>query len=176
MNTRTLSISIALIVLLILATGFLLYSRSSQEAVNNAPIISKEEAERSAVETVVKAFGSKMQLVPLSGTSGIASSSISAHYSALVSAALLNTWLAAPQSAPGRVVSSPWPDRIDITSTRKDIDGSYVVEGKVIEITSVELQNGGVANSYPVRLRLRNVSDTWLISDFEKTASTTLSS
>jgi hypothetical protein len=88
------------------------------------------------------------------------------YYSSYVTPELLTQWEAAPTSSPGRLTSSPWPDRIDITSVTQNPDGSYMVSGNVAEITSVEETQGGVADTYPVVLTVENRDGQWLIASW----------
>jgi hypothetical protein len=77
----------------------------------------------------------------------------------------LEVWVNEPQKAPGRYTSSPWPDRIEVTSAKKITDGFYEVQGEIIEITSVEKTNGGAAAKQPVTLAVRKIDNSWLIDD-----------
>ena len=67
--------------------------------------------------------------------------------------------------APGRVTSSPWPDRIEITSIVREAD-KYVVVGFVVEVTSIEVVNGGVAAKIPVRVVLEKREGRWFITEY----------
>ena len=82
----------------------------------------------------------------------------------LVSPELLKEWQNDPQKAPGRVVSSPWPDRIEILSIVKLPDSSYEVKGDIIEVTSVEMANGGAAARRPITLTVGKIENRWLIT------------
>ena len=66
-------------------------------------------------------------------------------------------------SAPGRLLSSPWPGRIEILSVKKLSKSEYEVMGNVIEITSVEALSGGVAAEKPITLIARDFDGHWLI-------------
>jgi hypothetical protein len=66
---------------------------------------------------------------------------------------------------PGRTVSSPWPERIEIDSVQKLDSTSYTVNGKIIGMTSVEMTQGGNAGETPITLTLKKVNGTWLIED-----------
>lgn len=72
------------------------------------------------------------------------------NYGDYVSPALLAKWLNDPLNAPGRLTSSPWPDRIEILSIEPLSEYAYEVEGEIIEITSVEKASGGVAAKRPI--------------------------
>ncbi|WP_158309861.1 hypothetical protein [Desulfitobacterium dehalogenans] len=62
---------------------------------------------------------------------------------------LLQQWQADPQRAPGRMVSCPWPDRIDILTTEMHAIDQCTVHGEIIEVTSLEMVQGGAEIKYP---------------------------
>ncbi len=120
--------------------------------------------EETAVSALVEEFGKKLQSVSL--LSPTAAADIRTHYSPCVAADLLNYWTGDPAQAPGRTVSSPWPDRIEITGLTKTGPDTYSVTGYVIEVTSVEAISGGAAKEIPVRLTVQNSGGHWLISEY----------
>jgi len=121
-------------------------------------------ASTAEVTQLVEDFGRKLQAVSL--LSPNVSEEMSREYSEYIAPDLLDTWLSDPTLAPGRIVSSPWPDRIEISSISQASDGTYVVEGEIIEITSSELVNGGAANTIPVRLTVQWIEGRWQITEF----------
>lgn len=122
------------------------------------------DSDEAAVVGVVEDFGSRLQKVSLLAPQDIVSKSMQENYGDLVSPELLTEWLKNPSNAPGRVVSSPWPDRIEIQSTVKSSDSEYEVKGKIIEMTSVEVANGGAAARRPITLAVGKVENRWLIT------------
>lgn len=56
----------------------------------------------------------------------------------------------APDHAPGREISSPWPERIEIRSVAAAGPGRGCVAGEVVYLTSVEMVHGGAALRKPV--------------------------
>jgi len=68
--------------------------------------------------------------------------------SEFLSSELLETWTNDVSKDPGRVVSSPWPDHIEINSLIQEGAARYAVTGFVVEVTSVELVNGGAEPIY----------------------------
>ena len=66
------------------------------------------------------------------------------------------------------MVSSPWPERIEIGAVTEQSSTGYLVTGDIIEITSTELANGGAADRIPVRIMVEKVQGTWLISGYEQ--------
>jgi hypothetical protein len=116
-----------------------------------------------AVTKLVVDFGGKLQLVSLLGDD--VKDSMQENYGEYVSPELLSKWREDPQNAPGRLVSSPWPDRIEIMSVDKLSDETYKVEGYIIEVTSAEAESGGAAAKRAVALEVGYFSDKWMIED-----------
>ncbi|NPV92385.1 MAG: hypothetical protein HPY50_16595 [Firmicutes bacterium] len=123
-----------------------------------------DEAVRETVANLVKDFGGRLQNVSLLAPKDTLIKSIQDNYGQYVSPDLLNEWQKDPQNAPGRVTSSPWPDRIEVLSVVKLPDSSYEVKGEVIEVTSTEKANGGAAARRPVTLAVGKIGDRWLIT------------
>lgn len=124
----------------------------------------KDMLDKQAVAGVVDSFGKNLQRVSLLAPADMVNQSMQDNYSSLVSPMLLAKWQEDPQNSPGRMVSSPWPDRIEILSNEKLADGTYEVKGEIIEITSEEQTKGGVAAKRPITLALTKFDDQWLIS------------
>lgn len=66
------------------------------------------------VSAVVAAFGARLKNVSLLAPD--AAEQIEAQYAGLVSDELIAAWQADPTQAPGRLTSSPWPDRIEVNA------------------------------------------------------------
>ncbi|HEX3047041.1 MAG TPA: hypothetical protein VHY08_19965 [Bacillota bacterium] len=113
------------------------------------PVVQNETL---TVRNLVLDFGKKLQMVSLSAPRGLADRSIRENYSEFLSPSLLAKWRKDPQKALGRTVSSPWPDRIDIMAIEETAPDTYQVSGEIVEITSVEKLNGGIAAKRPVIL------------------------
>lgn len=122
------------------------------------------------VTDVVTRFGKRLQRVSLQEPEEAIAKAIRAEYGPLVTDDLLAAWLADPASAPGRAVSSPWPDRIEIRSVQR-VDEAYQVEAEVVEVTSVEVVRGnGAAARHPVVIRLEQTdAGTWRIAAYDPT-------
>lgn len=123
------------------------------------------EQEAIQIENLVKAFGNKLKTVSLLAPEDTIKESIKENYNEFVSLTLLEKWQDDPTNAPGRMVSSPWPERIDIVSIEKQSDSEYVVIGQIIEMTSVEMEQGGTAATKPIKLIIKKIADKWLIDD-----------
>lgn len=125
---------------------------------------SASESDKQEVVSLVEGFGGALKMVSLTAPTEIAAKSIEEQYAQYITPELLAAWKADPQSAPGRRVSSPWPDRIEIKEITPSGKGEYTVSGEIIEITSVEMQSGGAAAKYPVTLQVTKQDNRWLIS------------
>jgi len=121
-------------------------------------------AEESEVRAVVEEFGKELQFVSLQSPDAV--EAIREMYSQYVSPVLLDQWISDLSQAPGRFVSSPWPDRIEITSITKTKPNEYSVTGYVVEVTSIEVYSGGAANKIPVRITLQKSQGRWLITKY----------
>ena len=129
-----------------------------------APTAASQTDEETEVRNVVESFGKRIQNVSL--LSPTAAQEMKQQYLGFVAPALLGTWMKDVSKAPGRKVSSPWPDRIEIASLAKDGSDRYLVTGSAIEISSVEVVNGGEAVRIPVRIVVERANGRWLITDY----------
>jgi hypothetical protein len=123
------------------------------------------QAEEDAVIRLVQDFGKKLQMVSLLAPADVLENSLQEHFGEFVAPELLARWKAAPEEAPGRTVSSPWPDRIEVLSAERLPDGSYRVQGEIIEITSAEQSKDEAAAKRSVTLEVKLAENRWLISD-----------
>lgn len=135
----------------------------------NGQIFVQEESDptKVAVENVVTNFGGVMQLVSVNTSKTLASQAISDNYRDLVSPALLAAWMDDPANAPGRTVSSPWPDHIGITSITAINTTTYMVTGDVIELTNNNVAHGGVADEYAVTTTVAIVDGNWMLTGWD---------
>lgn len=154
---------LSLILILVLGVSLVGCANASKVEPPPAPLPRNDEADKNAVASLVVDFGKKMQMVSLLAPTDIVNKSMQDNYGSLISPALLKKWQNDPQNAPGRMVSSPWPDRIEILTHEKQSEGIYEVKGEIIEITSVELSSGGVAAKRPISLLIKKVENSWLI-------------
>ena len=122
-----------------------------------------EKADQQAISNLVENFGKKLQTVPLLASQEVAAQSMKDNYGSFVSPTLLAKWQQDPTNAPGRMVSSPWPERIEILSMEKISADDYQVKGNIIEITSEEKANGGAAATRPIALEVKRSEKQWLI-------------
>lgn len=132
----------------------------------NKPVLQQTgEMDEKAVANLVEDFGKKLQMVSLLAPKDIVEKSMRENYGDFVSQALLEEWISNPLNAPGRLTSSPWPDRIEIQDIKKSSENSYEAKGEIIEITSLEKEKGGVAAKRPITLTVKKTDNRWLIDD-----------
>jgi hypothetical protein len=122
-----------------------------------------------AVREVLERFGSRLKQVPLSAPDSVVREAIRSAYAPFVTVELLDAWIAQPSRAPGRAVSSPWPERIEVTMVRPEAPGICRIEGEVVYVTSVEVARGGAAYRERVVLRVEE-SEGPRISAYEVVA------
>jgi len=124
-----------------------------------------DKSAENAVVSLVQNFGKKLQMVSLQAPKDAVAKSMKENYGEFVTPELLAKWQSDPLNAPGRLVSSPWPDRIEVLTVKKLSDDSYKVEGNIIEITSAELKSGGAAAKRPIILEVKKNDSRWLIGN-----------
>lgn len=123
------------------------------------------QAQETEVRILVQKFGSSLKNVPLQSSKDILAQSMEENYANTVSPDLIARWINDPSHALGRAVSSPWPERIEISSIDRISDAEYRVKGDIIEMTSAEQTDGGVAARQSVELILRSDGNRLLITD-----------
>jgi len=115
-----------------------------------------------AARAHVEEFGTKLQNVSLLDPN--ASSTMAQAYGPYLTTELLAAWQADPESAAGRLTSSPWPARIEIDSV--DPQGSgYTMSGRVIQATSE-----GDAGETPVVVLVVKDDGEWKIAVYQERA------
>jgi hypothetical protein len=127
----------------------------------------QNQFEETAVKNVVENFGKVLKNVSLLAPKETVTQGIEQNYKDFVASDLLAKWETDPSEAPGRLTSSPWPDRIDIMAINKINADSYEVSGNVVEMTSQEVVDGGIAGRYPVMVKVEKINNKWLITSFE---------
>ena len=123
-------------------------------------------ADSTAAREVVLRFGERLQRVSLLAPDSLLRASIRSEYGAFVSPALLESWLARPLNAPGRLTSSPWPAAIEISgASAAPSDGmpQIVYVGNIVERTS-GTPPGESSGKKPIRITLVRGSQGWRIA------------
>lgn len=159
MARKKILIIIAVVVVVVIAAAGVIASIVGGVSTTNSPTSGE-----SAASSTTAAFGQVLQQVNIMAPD--ASSTIASTYAPYVDPALLAQWEANPTSAPGRVVSSPWPDHIQINSVTAQGTG-YVVDGVLVFMTSDNTENGGNAGTTPVVIQLEEENGSWMIVAFQ---------
>jgi hypothetical protein len=149
---------IGIAALLLLAVGVAWWYSGNDERV-----IDRSDEFEAVVRGVVTDFGSRMQNVSTGAPRAEAAQSIRENYADLIAPELLLAWQQAPSTAAGRAVSSPWPDRIEIDEVTTIDADTYVVNGRVILVTST-----GEAGEEPVRITVERRGTVWLIAEYDE--------
>lgn len=153
---------------------------ASENGVSGGDQAADEETaaeKENAVAELVEQFGQKLQNVSLLAPRDDLVASMQENYAPFVSDGLLAEWQNDPDNAPGRLVSSPWPDRIELEAIEETAENTYRIEGEIVEVTSVEQADGGAAAKRPITLEVRKLENRWLIDavtlgDYDRADST----
>ncbi|MFH1233009.1 MAG: hypothetical protein V1651_04075, partial [Patescibacteria group bacterium] len=124
-------------------------------------------ADASVVKGVVLEFGEKMKNVSLQSPKEVVEKDLKENYSGLVTDELLAKWRNDFSQAPGRITSSPWPQGIELEEVKKMDENRYKIIGKVIEVTSEEETQGGLASEYNVEMIVEKRDGEWLIAEYK---------
>jgi hypothetical protein len=141
-----------LLLSILLAAGALAACRA--EPVPEAGAEAQPPCHEPALRELVERFGGQLKTVSLLAHDTVTRREIRDAYASLVSPALLDSWISDPARAPGRQLSSPWPERIEIRTVDAIGPSECVVRGDVIHVTSVELP-GESAGTTAVTLTIR---------------------
>lgn len=141
--------------------GFLIWRDRAGAGPESQPPSAGED-EQAAI-ALVEEFGRRLAQVSPLAPAEVVRQSMEEHYGDLVSPDLIRAWSQDPRRAPGRLTSSPWPDRIEVRgATRLDAE-TFRVEAEVVEVTSVEKSHGAAARR-PITLEVRRADGRWLIT------------
>ncbi len=137
------------------------------EIKENIPIETMTEEDKVMIKEVVTSFGNKLKNVSLTQEEEALKEAIKTEYGEFLSPLLLERFLNDPTHAPGKLVSSPWPERIEILDMYRSGD-YYDVSGEIILWTSEEAVEGsGNAGKEPIFLTLVNMNGKWLIAEYQ---------
>ena len=118
------------------------------------------------VRDVVTAFGASEKNVALSGTKTDLVQDITKNYGQLITAELLQQWTAAPEMAPGKKASGPWPDHIEIDAVSPQGAG-YILVGRVILVKD-EAATPTVSSEIPVVIFATQVAGQWKVAAYQE--------
>jgi len=134
----------------LIAGGFILAQRSK---------IALPEEDKKEITSVVEGFGKTLSKVDKVAPEEEIAKSVKAYYTPFLTSDLLLEWASRPEKALGRVVSSPWPDRIEILSIEKIDEYTAKVKGYVVWVASGGNRTLEVTEKVPVSLVVKKVID-----------------
>lgn len=157
MNKKFLLISL---IIFIIVTGVGVYFWQQSNIKN------RKQTEELAVKLLVENFGHALKNVSLLAPQEILIQSIDENYKDFLDPILLAQWKEDPSKAMGRLTSSPWPDRIEISSIKQFGLSAYDISGNIIEVTGAEQTEGGLVIEVrrPIDLSVVKFEDRWLIT------------
>jgi len=160
MNTNGLVkfIAVAIVLLLVISIGVYFLLKPPTTPPPN-------EADINAIYQVVGEFGARLKDVDLSTPKQDILTAVDFNLRQLITSRLYEEFVQDTSRIPGRYVSSPWPERIQIDSVQRLDSGSYTVNGNQIMMDSDALAHGGNVGRTLITLTLKKVNGTWLIDD-----------
>lgn len=142
MSKRYAAIILSLIMcaILVAAGGMTLQERKKTSSLSTeTPHTPSDTAQ---IRLLVERFGHRLSQVSL--LSPDASEEIEREYGIFVTPSLLAEWKEEPAHALGRLTSSPWPDRIEVTDIKPDEGGTFLVHGSIVDVTN---EGGGIGEA-----------------------------
>ena len=147
-------ILVILVVVVALGLGYFAFQKSDSS--NDK----QTENDQAAIKQLVESFGTKINSVDKISSEENVKADIQKYYSVFISPDLMSKWQANPKDAPGHIVSSPWPDRIEVDQISIISPTDYTVIGSLIWKTSTGESKQGVY------LSVVKEDDEWLINNF----------
>lgn len=154
-----------LLLLTLAVLGTACTERPSTPTAETQSTAAEPACEDPEARAVVERLGGSLKQVSLLAPDSVVVRTMREVYAPLVTPDLLAAWVSEPARAPGREVSSPWPERIEVRSVEPAEEGGCRVEGVVVYVTSMEVE-GEEAVREPVSLRVRE-DGGWRISAYE---------
>lgn len=124
-----------ILALFVLACGEPRADSGDEPVQEPAPAPSAQETascDAATARSLAERLGSRLNDVSVLAPDSIVERELRAAYADLVTPELLESWIANPESAPGRRTSSPWPDRLEVRS----VTAECVVAGEVVLVAS----------------------------------------
>jgi hypothetical protein len=116
------------------------------------------------VADVVHRFGERLRMVSTLGPTDTVARAIREQYAPFVTPELLGRWMEDPADAPGRQVSSPWPQRVEISDMRPDGEDRWLLTASLVYVTSADTMSA--VDREPVTVRVVQGEDgAWRIAD-----------
>ncbi|MCX6097169.1 MAG: hypothetical protein NTZ77_01595 [Caldiserica bacterium] len=160
MNTNGLVKFIVVVIVLLLAISvgaYLLFRPSTMTPPSAADI--------NAIYQVVGEFGARLKDVDINASDQDIMTAVDFDLKQFITDRLYQVFVQDKIRIPGRYVSSPWPERIEINSVQMLDSGSYAVHGSQVMMTDDTVAHGGNAGEEPITLTLKKVNGIWFIDD-----------
>jgi hypothetical protein len=151
-------IAVGIVLLLLISVGSYLLFKPSRTTQPTATDIN-------AIYQVVGEFGARLKDVVITASDQDVMTAVDFNLKQLITDRLYQVFVQNKIRIPGRYVSRPWPDRIEIDSIQMLDSGSYTVHGSQVVMTDDTVAHGGNAGEEPITLTLKKVNGIWLIDD-----------
>jgi hypothetical protein len=147
---------VAVIVLLIVGVFLALYFGPA----------ARESRGNDQAEAVLMEFGATLKNVSLLADAAALAQAIDQNYAPYITPELLADWKANPTHVPGRLTSSPWPERLTIGTITEQGSGR-IVTGEVILVTNGDTA-GATADTVPYVAQLIPTDGGWKIAAYQE--------
>jgi hypothetical protein len=151
-------IAVGIVLLLVMSVGAYLLFRPSTTTLPNS-------ADVNAIYQVVGEFGARLKDVDINASDQDIMTAVDFNLKQFITDRLHQVFVQDKIRIPGRYVSSPWPERIEINSIQMLDSGSYTIHGSQVVMTDDTVAHGGNAGEEPITLTLKKVNGIWLIDD-----------
>lgn len=128
-----------------------------------------------AVRETVMQFGNKIKNVSLLAEEKMLVDTIKKEYRPFVTNNLLLQWEMNPTLAPGRLTSSPWPEKIEVLTVTPGSNNEYVVKGTIVQVVNGESGQRITTGTIPIQLTVVDGGDGWRIATYEEVRQPTTS-
>lgn len=157
MQKKNRSLTIGIIVGAIIVVGFisLYFGPAAQSARTD-----------DRATALITEFGTKLKNVPLLGDDASVTKAIEENYAPYVTPDVLNDWKTNHAHAPGRLTSSPWPERLTVAAMVPQGSGR-IINGEVILVTSEE-KAGESADTVPYVALVVQIDGEWKIAAYQE--------
>jgi hypothetical protein len=151
-------IAVGIVLLLVISvSGCFLFRPSATTQPNETDI--------NAIYQVVGEFGARLKDVVITTSDQDVITAVDFNLKQLITDRLYRVFVQDKIRIPGRYVSRPWPERIEINSVQMLDSGSYTVHGNQVVMTDDTVAHGGNAGETPITLTLKKVNGVWLVDD-----------
>lgn len=151
-------IAVGIVLLLLLSIGeYLLFKSFTTVQQNGADV--------NAIYQVVGEFGARLKDVDITASDQDMMTAVDFNLKQYITDRLYQTFMQDKSRIPGRYVSSPWPERIEISSIQMLDSVACTVYGNLVLMTDDNVAHGGNAGEALITLTLKKVNGIWLIDD-----------